>query len=633
MQYRAWGWVIPVLLIAAWLTSSKLNYDALSYDEHRSYVVAGAESNGPLEWPHEVWGRVSHQSPDQAMGFPLVIWWWGKFVGWSEVAARTLPYLIGMLAIAITYRIGRDLFNPFVGISAVTILATSIFYITFMHKFRVFTFVALGAVMVLWCYWRIALHPKRPGIMPIMGLAIGGVILIYGHYLTTPLIGVIGLFHLFFVRKTRCWWLPIFIFIPVAATIYPELQILLRGYDRNINNIAIQEAAISWNQILIMLVQFFSNDFSWLFIILLIIAIFAAYQVSITSRPTQSDTQHNTTYSNLKLNLIYLWWSALGLLLAIIVMSEVGGIFLISRVRYLVGLWSLLSLIIGTGLWMLYRWNRWIGVGILLLWGGLGIYTTLQDELMWIGAGDQIRVHPWRELNETVLAYGDPDDTLILQGKWYPQFDHYTPDVPIRSVIYEYNDIDNMRGIVGVPFKRIWWAINLQTDQKENLATFQALIEGKGYAYCDTYIDHTELRLDLWTRSDAFCPGGETIYQFGDLIALKKLVTERTDNNQLVIQTGWSTAPDFPIHTYSVGFHVIDTNSGDLVTQMDVGLDNLDGPFIALETAIDLSNLERGDYELRVVVYDWVTGDRLPGSNTSVSPSLQPLQLLNISNN
>ena len=60
---------------------------------------------------------------------------------------------------------------------------------------------------------------------------------------------------------------------------------------------------------------------------------------------------------------------------------------------------------------------------------------------------------------------------------------------------------------------------------------------------------------------------------------------------------------------YSLAVHVIDQR-GQRVAQGDTGVGP--GAIVPLRSEIDISALPPGDYELRVALYDWQTGARLP---------------------
>ena len=602
---RGQGWalwvMVGVLLLAAVLTTPKLTYDALSFDEVRAYIVAGGAHHGPLTFPSGVWGRVAEQSPDQAMGFALLIWLWGALVGWTELAARTLPYLAGLLTIAMTYRVGRDLFSPFVGVSAVSILATSIFFITFMHKFRVFTIAALAVTAAMWCYWRI-ITAGRPGWVAYGGLLVSGVALFYTHYYMTPFVGVLGLYHLLFVRKNHRWWIPLGIFVIVLVIFLPELNVLRSGFEMNASNPRVTSRAMSPLQITGTLAHYYGHGFAGLFWVMLAFGLMA---LSTLPRAATEVTRSR---------MLYVWWCAVLMFAMILLVNELSQVFVISRVRYLMAVWSPLAVLIGVGLWRLNDVHPALGWTVLALWCGVGIWTTLDDELMWIGRGDQIRVHEWRELADAVFINGEPDDALIFQGKWYPQFGHYTHGIPIRWDVREYDGEAKIRESLAADYKRVWWGINEDINDASDLTLFADVLAEKGYVQCGNYLDTDLISLRLYGLSEAFCPvteGHDPVLRFVDYLTLMQFETVLEDNT-LVVDTGWAISPDIPLNKFSVTFVVVD-DSEMIVAQGDVGFGTADGPYAGISAVIDLTGVTSGTYDLRTAVYDWQTGERVSG--------------------
>ena len=69
------------------------------------------------------------------------------------------------------------------------------------------------------------------------------------------------------------------------------------------------------------------------------------------------------------------------------------------------------------------------------------------------------------------------------------------------------------------------------------------------------------------------------------------------------------SADELLLAHYSPAVHVIDPRSGERVAQGDTGI----GPgfIVPFRSEIDISALPPGDYEVRVALYDWQTGERL----------------------
>ena len=66
------------------------------------------------------------------------------------------------MALALTYRLGRDHFTPRVGLYATAALGLSAFFIQYLHELRMYSLVALLTVSTLWLYSRVIRRSHEP---------------------------------------------------------------------------------------------------------------------------------------------------------------------------------------------------------------------------------------------------------------------------------------------------------------------------------------------------------------------------------------------------------------------------------------------------------------------------------------
>lgn len=610
-------WVMMVVFfLAAALVVPFLEHDALSGDELNTIIAAGGAHHGPLTWPMGIIEKTNERSPDQALGFPLVARLWGDFVGWGEFEIRVWSLLTGLLVLAVTYRIGTDMFNEFVGISAALTLATSMFFTIYMHKFRVFTIVALSVAGAIWCYYRIALAPGKAGWFAQVGLVLAGVGLTYTHYFATPFVGALGLFHLLFVKKDARWWRPVILFGVVMLIFLPQLGFLYDGVVHNsVKRPDLRQEAMSpWN-IFRSMMYFFGNGTYVSSVLLLGLGVFAF--VRLPKDAPKERTQQR----------IFLLISGVVLLLVgIIAMNEIAGVMPPRRVRYLMGLWVPLSLLAGVGLWKLRDYHRYLPGGVLAIWVIFGIGVNVEGSLMTFPTGDNGPVPPWREFRASILDNSDPTDTLLYFGVLEPRLGHYTHGMDFRNFIPPYFREDDIREAVG-DANRVWFAYKKDWNQEGNLTRMYEILDERGYEFCEGYLNDEHFNLRVYTLSPSYCPGGGApIMTFGEQITLMEVEEVRTDDT-LTLHTGWQPSPQMPVYTYSIGFHIYDED-GEFVTNQDIGLGAADGPYTSVRASFDLSDLPEGEYEVRLVVYDFNTGARLMGVNHEDASNVGDLLLL-----
>ncbi len=611
-QHPIWLWVIPLLLIAAALGSLGLDKDAFTWDEVSSMNAVGGLTPGLSLI--RTWERVTTLSPDQAVGFALLLSQWGPLVGWTEFATRTLPFFAGLLALAWVYRAGRDLFSPQVGLFAVAILATSVYFVVFLHFLRIFTIVALVTAVTLWAYWRVILHPRPPGIASQIALTLGSIGLFYTHYFATLFLGALGLYHLLLARKTRRWWSPVIAMALGVLAFLPQLNVFLRGISMNLGDVLLHQVALNPPEVVYFMLYFLGNGS----ILLLVIA--ASGLIMATRRRVYTAES------------FYLLFLTIVTLIFIIAANEVMKVLTHERVRYLMALWPLLALGLGLSIWQFrYIAYRLAIVGI-VIWATFGVWrnvgTTLADEM-------DLPELPWREMRHELQTLGSPDgDVFLFHGVPSRIREYYVAStIPMRREIIEAWDTDTNIRIYIEGTQRVWigtdWRgyaeFGIDWAKAPEFDYFMAVLNEEGFVYCNRFLDHPKMFLDLYVRTSAFCPGVEPRLRFGDGITLGEPTPARLADDMLSLDALWTLAPEVPGDTYSVAVHIYDADTESFIEQADYGLPP--GPAGPIHTEMDLGDLPDGRYTLKLGVYEWQTGTRLTGSDleTGAQGDLLPL--------
>ena len=74
---------------------------------------------------------------------------------------RTLTIFAGLLSLAITYRLARDIVAPIAGLFAIILLASNAFYNYFYAHARMYPLLMLASAIVIWLYLRIICRQKQ----------------------------------------------------------------------------------------------------------------------------------------------------------------------------------------------------------------------------------------------------------------------------------------------------------------------------------------------------------------------------------------------------------------------------------------------------------------------------------------
>ncbi len=592
LETRAnWVVVIALLLLATALTVPNLQ-GAFWVDEVITVERAGAPIHGGPFSPAQIWEHTASTTYDQVPGYYTLVSAWNNVAGWNEFSTRTLSLLFGLLGIAMTYRLGRDLHSPLAGLAAAAALTGSALFINFMHEGRTYALLVLLGASTIWLYHRII--SRQTGWLVKVALVITAAGLLYAHYFASLLIFSLCIYHVLFVPKNRQWW-QIVVIMGLAGVLF--LPWFLTSFD-----VLPGSETEPWRQDMKMtipeltdeLLNFFGNSSVAL---LLVVGAFA------------------TRFWKLPERLI--WFTLLGpIILALAINAWIG--MLVSP-KFLLYLWVPMALLFGIGTTYLVRKNIQPAI-ILIPWLIVGTWTSVNWE------DDPIKYVAWDVLHDELVGAVGDDDALVFHlhaTKWDGAHNrargHYFYDFPnLPTLLWSWPhsaDDGYLRDarVAAAEVKRMWSSFDPRF-RPDRVSKFNALMIDMGLDECGRVVDTPTMAVDLFARSPA-----ETLpLQFGgdlfggDHVGMAVLgnIVQRDDGNVLV-PLGWQQDTGVPLNTYSFAVHLLN-DSGALVQQVDVGLPPIH-EFACQAIQLDANQLEAGDYELALVVYDWQSGDRLTG--------------------
>ena len=593
----AWLWLLPLLLLAAALAIPQLDADAFHHDEAYSMLAAGVLRPGPNSLA-DVWSATAERSSEQALGWPMLLSVWGHAVGWSEFAARVIPLFAGVLTLALVFRTGNDLLAAPAGLIAALLLLGSAFFMIYFSIARAFTLVALFATLSLRSYWRIALQP--PGRAAGAGLLLGSICLLYSHYFGALLLPVLGLFHLIFVPKNRRWWQPVFLIGLAALIAALQFPVLLMGLNRTVSDKGLHSEAMRAADVIERLLRYMSNGLldppppvGATLTILLPLALLLAILL------------HLRFGKRAGASWLFVFTSA-ALLILVLAVNEVLRVMHVSRMRYLIALWPLVALLAAAALRPLARRQRRLLTGLLVLWLGLGAYVSLGSdfryEVDFLQRSDFHHIYRlMRErLPEANFLILDYEAERLDPGRLYTR----SLGLPYK-IIYRgrENPLVSVES-AHAPFPYAWMLFRAQ--DRDYIAEQAA---GLGRVFCDGVLEAWGYTLERYALSQTHCPDSATRLEFdGDIELTGPDI--RIEDGEFRLFAGLRSVDEGLLARYSLAVHIIDPISGERVAQGDVGVGP--GSFVPLRSEIDISALPPGDYELRVALYDWQTGARLP---------------------
>ncbi len=611
----AWLWLIPFLLISFWLGSRNLNADPVWMDEYASVLDALGFDDAPRP-TLDVWQGVGTRNPWHAPGFFMTLNVWGRLVGREPPVLRVLALLVGMLAVAWTYRLGRAMVSPRVGVYAAAILGSSAFFVYYLHELRMYTLFAMLTAFTLWAYLRVVHRRREPTRWHWLGLLVGAIGLLYTHYFASLPLAVIGLYHLWLGWKAwrgqaispRRWWTVVGVLALAGLTFLPWLGFLAAGLGRAAEADELRARALTPLEATERLAYLFSNGAVLLLGALLVLA--AIYVVRRRGRGWQA------------------WYFTGSLLVVLLTANAILQLMHGGRIRYMMGLFPLLSVLVGVGLaWL----PRRIAAVILLAWVSLGVWNSSNAEF-----GDvdgTLPQYPTHRVVQSLRGDALPSDVVVnfeadLANRHFSNMGRlYFETIPVGYMVVTGlgEEVGVQRAVldgqevvappldVALNYERLWLSV-MPGREPEAYDTFVSRLT-RDYTLCAVPADEPDMFMTLWARAEACCFTGDSFqprFRFGDGITLgdAPAFPDQADDT-LMVGLLWQITGDVPPHLYSVGVQVFDA-AGEKVLQSDYGLEAQ--AYTCGATPLDVSNLPPGDYEVRVTVYNWQTGERLPGT-------------------
>jgi len=260
-----WLWIVPLLLLTTGLISQHLLTDVYWFDELANLRKMGVPPYPPAGIIDMI-ANVGVTKWPPAYNFVLLFW--GQMVGWSEFATRTLSLFMGVLSVAMMYRLGKSLNGQRTGFISAILLATSVFFLHYAHEMRGYIQYTFLTITILYLYWHHRSKSHLTG-RDRIGFVITGIILIYTHYVALFVVFGIGVYHLLLAPRKNHWgkrlrWL---IYIGIAYLPWSLIAVL------NAIGETVKQRGLDPHIILQTIVYGFSNGLWFILVALIIYAV------------------------------------------------------------------------------------------------------------------------------------------------------------------------------------------------------------------------------------------------------------------------------------------------------------------------------------------------------------------------
>ena len=595
-------WALAPLLLATLLTVPQLQVDAFHGDEPKSLLAAGVHPDGP-DSIGAVTDYIRQNSPEQALGWPVLLFFWGRIGGWEELTIRSLSFLAGMLTLAWVYRCGRDFFSSGAGVLATLLLASSLFFLAYMVYARVFSTVTLFSLICLWCYHRTYVSRRPAGKFAQVGLVASATGLLYSHFFAALLLPALLLHHLLFAKAKESRWHPFLLFALAGLLALPQLPVLLQGMENTMGNERLHARAFSTGELVSHLAHALSNG--------LVLLTSPAGEAFVTGLVLVFMAFLWRQLRALAKNRVYRYpvFVTATLLATGLAINQAARVIEGSRIRYLIPLWPLCALLAGSFLWQRFDRNSSLIRRLLLLWLCLAVWlftaTSFRYELGFFfqsrlhrvtaAAADQVTEH------EGLVVRIDNTFEGIRQAAWMAQEGKMR--YPFSLYLSGRDEVLStlMSARSSHPF--VWL---MRHDDSVAISSLQAF--ESGLLFCERVLDQWGFKLERYTGTASRCPDDPLRLDFGPDIHWGAALAEKKEDS-LRVEVHLYSRDRSLLDRYSLALHVIDPATDERVAQGDVGVGP--GTFVPVRSDVDVSALPPGDFELRVALYDWRTGERL----------------------
>lgn len=620
--------LVGLLLLVFWLGARSLDADAIWNDEFYSIYDAGGALYGP-KTPLDIWNGVAERNPWHTPGFFLILGGWGALTGWQPPTLRLLSLLFGLLAVAWTYRLGRDWLAPQAGLYAAALVGLSVFFIHYTHEIRMYTLLVLLVAFTLWAYLRIVRSAPPPRRLLWLGLLCGMVGLLYIHYYAALVLVMIGVYHLALLPSglPRRRWLNIAGVMLLAGLLFlPWAGTLLAGLTAAAESTQLHERALTPPEILLRIGYLFGNGEPLALAVGLVLAL-------VGSLPLLRQRQMRARVSTI-------WVLALGLVGLLLLANLLLRIMHEGRVRYVIMLWTPLALLVALGLYSLrQRLPRAGGLLVWLLLGGWFAFGLVNQSSAGFSANlDGIRydfpldviaarLRDEVQAEDVVVSYLPDGSPIWVAERNQDIAAFYFSGVPVVSSTMRMPNTPELRSDA-LEFTRqslggrlrVWLAHRQDEPRPLLYGDLVERMGDDGYALCRTIQSDDFIHIDLYTRETLCCLQYDKtepqIARYGGDITLTgvQLLPVEDEGGRLPVIMTWAQAASVPPYVYSVALHLWAAD-GTVVAQADYGLEI---PATTCQRALlEVAALEPGEYTLHAAVYDWQTGERLPGVNAA----------------
>ena len=580
----------------------------------KSYPVFDSEANSikhlwishssPTLSIAETVASVFARSPDHAPGYMVILNIWSRLTGRDFFTLRLLSVFFGLLALAFTFRLALLIAGADTAIMAALLAACLAYFVYYSYTARMYSLLAMGTAWVAWSYWKFASMeepvPRRCWLNYICAAAA----ITWVHYFGLIVLAAIGVYHVFFARKTRRWLQISLASLAAGLLFTPLLPYFVAGTAGR---------GVPWSDALSLvdsaraIASIYTNGLPFLVPVAAIIAA--------------------VNYRRLGEAQKYILILAGAIALLMLAANEVAPLLIARRIRYTIIFAFPWACALAAVLSLLPSWQL-LRIPFLILWIGAFAAYSRSDEMLlytnWL-TQNQHKMPHYQDLlyepavttheNDYIVSF-HPDLPLSWQyrsyysqipGKWAGLIHIWTAPDGIPAFYSSAPALGSAESMASWRFP-VWLVYN---PRETDLESIPAYADGfaKHYRSCGRYVDKPLSVIERYAPLDVSCAllrSSEPLaIQFDNGAELANIEIEM-DSDSLNVYTWWART-DFGVYTYSL--QVFERGGA----QTGLQTDNLIGDSGFYTISLDASSLPAGEYVVKLIVYDTESLKSQPG--------------------
>jgi len=592
----SWFFIIPLLLLLTGLASMGLDADPIDNGEFHSFGHTGgfSDSFSLLETAQ----HVAKTSEQHVPFYFFLLNLWVKLTGTSTVMMRMVALFSGVITVALGYRLATTLVSRQMGLISAFLIATSMYFIYYMHEIRMYSMLPGLVIILYWVYWNIMSSSKAPRLINLIALYCITTALIYTHYFGIFGILSIGIYHLF-AKKDKRWFQVVVVMIFAGITFLPWLPIFIEGFTYRKDLGDTNQSTI---ELFYSLLDIYTNHF----VVLGLVYAFALFHI-IRSRQK---------------SIIYLMTIIMMPVIITLLINNLTPLLPQRRMRYSFVLMPSFILLLSYGFYLLYRWRKIVFGVVMIGWIGAGINFSTSPLLLTYSnrLSKESDVYPAFHLITRFISehqkLPDPEPLFTMKSgenivgsivEYYGGLIDNTfihiQETTIQTILNRV-DLDSFAIIIDFEEELAFWlAYRPGYDLASNTIYQNILTEY--HKSCGVREFNDDMVIEYYLVKDVPCEIIDAPFRVKyqtDAIVLTHFYPI-VDDQILRLYSIWERASTKSAFPYSISFQIFDVNGNKVAQQDHIA------PFEPIDTkAIDISHLDGGTYSLTLTLYDPETG-------------------------